>query len=53
MMLAYMVSCGRYNVTDLKKIAPFAAVIGSVAFLMILEPHLSGTIVMVGIGAWI
>lgn len=53
MMLAYMISCGRYTVTDLKKMAPFAAVIGAVAFLMIIEPHLSGTIVMVGIGAWI
>ena len=53
MMLAYMISCGKYNVRDFKKLAPFGIVIGGVGLLMMLEPHVSGTIVMVGIGVWI
>ena len=32
-------------------VLPFALVLGAVAVLMLLEPHLSGTVLILGIGA--
>lgn len=47
------ISTGKYDVSKLHDLGYFAATLGIVALLMFLEPHLSGTIVIVGIGMWI
>ena len=49
-LVAALVSTGKYDLKKLKSLAPFGIVLGITAVLMLLEPHLSGTIVIVGIG---
>lgn len=53
LFFAERISTGRFNVAMRKDFGYFAATLGVVAILMLLEPHLSGTIVIVGIGLWI
>ena len=53
MFFAERLSTGRFNVAKLHDFGFFAGTLGVVALLMLLEPHLSGTIVIVGIGLWI
>ncbi len=53
MFFAERISTGRFNVATRKDFGYFAVTLGVVALLMLLEPHLSGTIVIVGIGLWI
>lgn len=54
MLFAYMVSTGKYKVERLREaFNPFLIILGVVAGLMLAEPHLSGTIVICGIGIWI
>ncbi|MBQ7975257.1 MAG: putative lipid II flippase FtsW [Clostridia bacterium] len=53
MFFADRIATGRYNVGKLKDFGYFAATLAIVAILMLLEPHLSGTIVIVGIGLWV
>lgn len=53
MYFAQLISTGKYNVSKLKDLKLFGIVLFVVAVLMLLEPHLSGTIVIVGIGVWI
>ncbi len=52
-LFAEMISSCKYNVSKLKDFGYFAVILGAVGLLMLLEPHLSGTIVIVGIGIWI
>ena len=53
MFFAEMVASGKYDVRKWKDFGIFAIWLVLVAILMLLEPHLSGTIVIVGIGMWI
>ncbi len=53
MFFAERISTGRFNVAKLHDFGFFAVTLGIVALLMLIEPHLSGTIVIVGIGLWI
>ena len=52
-MFANMISSGKYNITKLNGCVPFGVLLGIVAVLMILEPHVSALIIMCGIGVWI
>lgn len=49
MCFAYVISSGKYDLKTLRGNAPFLIVIGIVSLLMLLETHLSGTIVIAGI----
>lgn len=53
MLFAEMISSCKYDVRKWKDFGIFAIILGLVALFMLLEPHLSGTIVIVGIGMWI
>ncbi len=53
MLFAEMVSTAKYNINKLEGFMYYGIPLGLTAVLMLLEPHLSGTIVIVGIGIWI
>ncbi len=50
LLFAKMISENKYNLTKLQGCVPFGILLGIVMMLMFLEPHLSGLIIMVGIG---
>jgi len=50
LLFAKMISENKYNLTKLQGCVPFGILLGIVMILMFLEPHLSGLIIMVGIG---
>lgn len=49
MCFAYMISWNKFDLKTLKGNAPFLGIIGAISLLMLLETHLSGTIVIAGI----
>lgn len=49
MYFAMMIENGKHDLKTIKGLAPYLAVIAIVALLMMLETHLSGTIVIVGV----
>lgn len=53
MIFAKLLSENKYNVRTLKGCVPYGAIIGFVMILMILEPHLSGLIILAGIAVCI
>lgn len=50
---AKMISSGNYNLSKLKGCAPFGIILAMIIILMWLEPHVSGLLIMCGIGVWI
>lgn len=47
---AYLIIGGKYNLREIKQLWPFGVVLVIISILMLLEPHLSGTIVIIAIG---
>ncbi len=50
MYFALMIDNGKYDLKTAKGVLPFAAVMGVILILMLMETHLSGAIVIAGIG---
>ncbi len=53
LMFANMIASGKYNVSKLNGCIPFGILLFIVIVLMVLEPHVSGLLIMLGIGIWI
>ena len=49
MYFALSVERGKYDITKLSQNLPYAGIIGFIFFLMMLEPHLSGALVIAGV----
>lgn len=50
LMFAKMLSEDKYNIKTLRGVAPYIGIIALVVLLLMLEPHLSGAIIIAGIG---
>lgn len=53
LFFAKMISERKYRVDNLMGMVPYLAILGVVGILMIIEPHLSGAIVICGIGVMV